>query len=48
LIKLHSSGLPDRQAILFFAFEHSPAKIPIEPALRGFELNAESILGIQF
>jgi hypothetical protein len=43
-LKLLSSGLPERKAVVIFGYEHTPAKIPLEPAISGFELLATNLL----
>ena len=45
-MKLLSSGLTERKAILIFGYEHSPAQITLEPAIRGFELLARELLSL--
>jgi hypothetical protein len=46
-LKLLESGFSERKGILVIGYEHSPAKILLEPAIRGFELLARSVVGIQ-
>jgi len=46
-IKLLDSGLSERKAIVIFGFEHTPAQVPLETALSGFELFARELLSIR-
>jgi hypothetical protein len=45
-LKLLGSGFAERKAILVVGYEHTPPKIPLEPAVRGFELLASQVLGL--
>ena len=45
-LKLVTSGLAERKAILIFGYEHTPPRVPIEQAVLGFELLAANLLGI--
>ena len=46
-LKLLHSSLDERKAVVIFGFEHSPAQIPLDPAVEAFELLAAHILGIK-
>ena len=46
-MKLLASGLAERKAVVIFGFEHTPAQVPLEPAIRGFELLAQSLLTLE-
>ena len=46
-LKLILSGLPERKGIVVFGFEHAQAVVPLDPAIRSFELLAHHILQIQ-
>jgi len=35
-LKLLGSEFPERKAVLVIGYEHTPPKIPLEPAVRGF------------
>src|SRR5215467_10478410 len=43
-LKLLRSGFPERKAVLVVGYEHTPPKIPLETAVRGFELLAFELL----
>jgi hypothetical protein len=45
-LKLLGSPLVERKAIVIFGYEHTPAQIPVSTALRGFELLARELLGL--
>ena len=45
-MKLISSSLSERKAVVIFGFEHTPAQLPVEPAIRGFELLARDLLSL--
>jgi hypothetical protein len=45
-LKLLSASLVERKAIVVFAFEHSPPLVPLEPAIRSFELIAREVIGL--
>jgi hypothetical protein len=45
-LKLLASEFTERKAVLVIGYEHTPPKIPLEPAVRGFELLASSVLGL--
>jgi hypothetical protein len=38
--------VPERRAVLVIGYEHTPPKILLEPAIRGFEVLADQVLGI--
>ena len=46
-LKLLGSGFGERKGIMVLGYEHTPARIPLEPAIHGFELLADAIVGIQ-
>ena len=46
-IKLMESGLPERQAILIFGYEHSPPLIDITIAIESFEAIAKQVVGVE-
>jgi len=46
-LKLLESRFTERKAIIVFGYEHTPPKIPLEPALASFELIADRVTGIQ-
>jgi hypothetical protein len=46
-LKLLDSHFTERKAVLVVGYEHSPPKIPLEPAVRGFELLATEVCGIE-
>ena len=45
-LKLLGSEFPERKAVLVIGYEHTPPVIPLEPAVRGFELLASHVLGL--
>jgi hypothetical protein len=45
-LKLRDSPLTERKAIIIFGFEHTPPQVALEPAVRGFELLAKLLLGL--
>jgi len=45
-LKLLESGFQERKGILVIGYEHVPVLIPLEPAVRGFELIVEEIAHI--
>jgi hypothetical protein len=45
-LKLMEYPGPERRASVVIGYEHSPARIPLEPLLASFELLAQQILGI--
>lgn len=46
-MKLLQSGLPERKGIIVFGYEHAGAGIPLDPAIRSFELLADQIMQIK-
>lgn len=46
-MKLLESALPERKAVVIFGYEHSPAQVPLDPAMLAFEVVASRVLGIQ-
>ena len=47
-IKLLQSGLPERKGIIVFGYEHATAVVPLDPAVRSFELLAAQIMQVKF
>jgi len=45
-MKLLQSGLPERKGIIVFGYEHTQAAIPLDPAIRSFELLAAQVMQI--
>jgi hypothetical protein len=45
--KLARSGFQERKAIVVYGFEHAPPQVPLEPAVRSFEVIAEKVAGIR-
>jgi hypothetical protein len=46
-LKLLQSGLPERKGIIVFGYEHAKAVIPLDPAIRSFELLAMQIVQVK-
>ena len=46
-LKLLEASLPVRKAVVIFGYEHSPAQIPLDPAISAFELIALNVLRIR-
>ena len=46
-VKLLLSGLPERKAIVVFGYEHAQAVVPLDPAIRSFELLAAQIMQVK-
>lgn len=46
-IKLRSSNLTPHKAIVIFGYEHEPAKIPLDPVIKGFELLSRGLLALE-
>jgi hypothetical protein len=46
-LKLLDSGLPERKGILVFGYEHTEARVPLDPAIRSFELLVTEIMRIR-
>jgi hypothetical protein len=46
-LKLLGSDFPERKAVLVIGYEHTPPVIPLEPAIRGFELLAAEVLRLK-
>jgi hypothetical protein len=42
--KLLLSGLPERKGIIVFGYEHAQAIVPLDPAVRSFELLASQVM----
>jgi hypothetical protein len=45
-LKLLASNLCRRKAVIVFGYEHTPALVPLEPAIRSFELIARTVRNI--
>ena len=45
-MKLKKSSLTEKKAIVVFGYEHSPAQILLEPAVRGFEILASQLIDV--
>jgi hypothetical protein len=45
-LKLLGSSFEERKAVMVFGYEHTPPQIPLEPAIRGFEVLASDVAGI--
>ena len=45
-LKLLASTLPERKAVVVFGYEHEPAQILLDPAVKAFELIAKDTLGV--
>ena len=46
-LKLLDSVLHERKAVVVFGFEHEKPRLPLDPAMRGFELLAAQLLGLK-
>jgi hypothetical protein len=46
-MKLLQSGLPERKGIIVFGYEHAKAVVPLDPAIRSFELLAAQVLQVK-
>jgi hypothetical protein len=46
-MKLLQSGLPEHKGIIVFGYEHAQAVVPLDAAIRSFELLAEQIMQIK-
>ncbi|MEZ4452980.1 MAG: hypothetical protein R3B09_26205 [Nannocystaceae bacterium] len=46
-LKLLESERTERRAVIIFGYEHTPAQIPLEPAIRSFELLAREVLRVR-
>jgi hypothetical protein len=46
-IKLLQSGLPERKGIIVFGYEHATPIVPLDPAVRSFELLAVQIMQVK-
>src|SRR5205823_3486111 len=46
-MKLLQSGLPERKGIIVFGYEHSQAVVPLDPAIRSFELLAAQVMQVK-
>ncbi|MFL5483650.1 MAG: hypothetical protein ACJ8AK_15815 [Gemmatimonadaceae bacterium] len=44
--KLLESTFAEKKAVIVFGFEHTPPQLPLEPAIRSFELIAPQVCGI--
>lgn len=45
-LKLLNSSFQERKAVIVFGYEHTPPKIPLEPAVKAFELIADKVVGL--
>ena len=45
-LKLLGSEFRERKAVLVIGYEHTPPKIPLEPAIRGFEVLASHVMSL--
>ena len=43
-MKLLQSALPERKGVIVFGYEHAQAVVPLDPAIRSFELLAAQII----
>ena len=43
-LKLLEANLPVRKAVVIFGYEHTPAQVPLDPAIAAFELIALKVL----
>jgi hypothetical protein len=46
-LKLIAANGNEGRAVVVFGYEHDPAQIPLDPCVRGFEVLAANLLGIQ-
>jgi len=46
-MKLLQSGLPERKGIIVFGYEHTQAVVPLDPAIRSFELLAAQVMQVK-
>ena len=46
-MKLLVSNLPERKGIIVFGYEHDEAVVPLDPAVRAFELLAKEIMQVK-
>ena len=46
-MKLLQSGLVERKGIIVFGYEHAEAVVPLDPAIRSFELLAAQIMQVK-
>jgi hypothetical protein len=46
-MKLLQSGLPERKGIIVFGYEHAQPVVPLDPAIRAFELLAAQIMQVK-
>ena len=46
-MKLLQSGLPERKGIIVFGYEHEKAVVPLDPAIRSFELLADQVIHVK-
>jgi hypothetical protein len=46
-MKLLQSGLPERKGIIVFGYEHTQAVVPLDPAIRSFELLAPQVMQVK-
>jgi len=46
-LRLLSSGLTERKAVIIFGYEHTPPKVSLDAAITGFELLAKEVVGLR-
>ncbi len=46
-LKLLSSGVTERKAVIILGFEHTPPRIPLEAAVLGFEILAKEVMKLR-
>lgn len=46
-MKLLTAGLPERKGVIVFGYEHREAVVPLDPAIRSFELLAAEIMQVK-
>ena len=46
-LKLLSSAIAERKAVIIIGYEHSPPRIPLDPAIRGFEILSKEIMRVR-
>jgi hypothetical protein len=45
-LKLLSSGLPERKAVMIIGYEHTPPQVPLNVVIRGFEILAKNVMNL--
>lgn len=46
-LKLLNSGLSERKAVIIFGYEHTPPRVGLDAAIRGFEVLAREVMGLR-